>query len=93
MNAETAADLAQDTFLRVLSSPPANGVLNHNPRAYLFQVSRNLGINYQRRQALVPMVDIDDELAAEIPDETPSPETIVHSRVPETGRGGAEQAP
>ncbi|WP_210208247.1 RNA polymerase sigma factor [Rhodoplanes roseus] len=77
---ETAADLTQETFLRVLVSLPADGTENHNPKAYLFQVSRNLGLNHLRRERLADIVDLPDEIVAEISDPTPTPETIVCDR-------------
>lgn len=77
---ETAADLTQDTFLRVLTAAPAHGAEKDNQRAYLFQVSRNLSINHQRRAALVRTVGIDSEEGARVPDPAPSPETVIHSR-------------
>lgn len=80
MTEETAADITQDTFLRVIATPPANDAQNHNPAAYLYQVSRNLGINHRRRQALVETVGLDDEEALNTADPSPSPEKIVCSR-------------
>lgn len=77
---ETAADLTQDTFLRVLASPPGEAGLNHNPRAYLYQVSRNLSINHHRRDRLLQTVDLADTEAGEIADPVPSPEAVVYSR-------------
>ncbi len=77
-NAETAADLAQDTFLRVLASPPAEVCSTHNPKAYLYQVSRNLSVNHQRRESLIQTTAIDE--AAGVADPAPSPEKIVYSR-------------
>jgi RNA polymerase sigma factor (sigma-70 family) len=47
---ETAADLAQDTFIRILlkeSAPQPD-----SPRAYLSTIARGLMINHWRRQAL-----------------------------------------
>lgn len=47
---ETAADLAQDTFIRILlkqSTPQPE-----SPRAYLSTIARGLMINHWRRQAL-----------------------------------------
>ncbi|MGX5735611.1 RNA polymerase sigma factor [Bosea thiooxidans] len=76
---ETAEDLTQDTFVRVLASPPAEAGVDHNPRAYLYRVSRNLSINHHRRESIVPFADLTDEIA-EIADPAPSPERIVHSR-------------
>jgi RNA polymerase sigma-70 factor (ECF subfamily) len=77
-SAETAADITQDTFLRVLASPPAEVCSNHNPRAYLYQVSHNLSVNHQRRESLIQTTDLDD--AAKVADPAPSAETIVYSR-------------
>jgi RNA polymerase sigma factor (sigma-70 family) len=75
---DVAADLTQDTFLRVIIKPPAVDVQNHNPRAYLYKAARNLGINHRMREALIETVDL--EQAAEFADPAPSPERIVYSR-------------
>lgn len=80
MNPDAAADIAQDTFVRVLAKPPNAVDGHHNPKAYLYQVSRNLGINYLKRQALIDMVDIDGSDAVHVADPSPSPETIVYTR-------------
>ncbi|WP_441235454.1 sigma-70 family RNA polymerase sigma factor [Bradyrhizobium sp. 930_D9_N1_4] len=77
---ETAADLTQDTFLRVLATPPAENATNSNPRAYLFQVSRSLSSNHRRRERLIETMDVDGDEAMRVPDPTPSPEAIVYSR-------------
>lgn len=77
---ETAADLTQDTFLRVIATPPAGTTQNHNPKAYLYQAARNLGINHQRREALIDTVPLDSEEALSVTDPAPSPERIVYSR-------------
>lgn len=80
MAEETAADITQDTFLRVIATPPANDAQNHNPTAYLYQVSRTLGINHRRREALIETVELDGEEALNVADPSPSPERIVYSR-------------
>ncbi|MBD9504727.1 sigma-70 family RNA polymerase sigma factor [Pseudomonas sp. PDM17] len=49
-NAADAADLAQDTFLRVLLRPER--VELHTPRAFLRTVARGLVIDHWRRQEL-----------------------------------------
>jgi RNA polymerase sigma-70 factor (ECF subfamily) len=41
-NADDAADLVQESFVRWLDFARADNVLVHNPRAFLFQVARNL---------------------------------------------------
>lgn len=77
---DIADDLTQDTFVRVLASPPGIAKSNHNPNAYLYKVSRNLGINYQKRQAFLRTVEIDADDAIDVADPAPSPESIVYSR-------------
>lgn len=77
---ETAADLTQDTFVRVLASPPAEGASFHNPAGYLFRVARNLGIDHQRREGRLSYVNLTSEDFAAIADPSPSPETIAYDR-------------
>lgn len=77
---DTAADLTQDTFLRVIARPPREATQKHNPQGYLYQAARNLCINHQRREAFVETVNLDDAAASDIADPAPSPERIVHSR-------------
>lgn len=47
---ETAEDLAQDTFMRLLASGSSNGL--HEPRAFLTTVAKGLVANWYRRQSL-----------------------------------------
>jgi len=77
---ETAEDLTQDTFVRVLAAPPPEASLNHNPRAYLYQVSRNLSINRHRRDSIVAFSDLSTEEAAKVADPAPLADRIVYSR-------------
>jgi RNA polymerase sigma-70 factor (ECF subfamily) len=77
-SADVAADITQDTFVRVLASPPSASVENHNPRAYLYQVSRNLSINHHRRENLIQITDLSDEEAARVVDPAPSAESVVY---------------
>lgn len=49
-NTFDAADLAQDTFTRILASRDITGL--HEPRAYLTTVAKGLLINWYQRQAL-----------------------------------------
>lgn len=78
--AEVAADLTQDTFVRVMAKPPGQAAENHNPGAYLYRAARNLGINHKRREALIQTIPLDDEEAINIADPAPSPERMVYSR-------------
>lgn len=45
-NTETAADLAQETYLRLLRQPPRKPVLNL--RGFIFRIARNLAIDHAR---------------------------------------------
>jgi RNA polymerase sigma factor (sigma-70 family) len=80
INKETAVDLTQDTFLRVIATPPRDGMQNHNPKAYLYQAARNLSINHQKREALIEITSLDDEEAVKLADPAPSAERIVYSK-------------
>ena len=53
-HAGDAADLAQDTFLRLLTSPAHEALSGplREPRAYLATVARRLLVNHLRRQSL-----------------------------------------
>lgn len=83
-NAETAADLTQDTFVRVMSASSSGSSgqsgKDNNPRAYLHQVARNLSIDLYRRERVVEYVNMPDEEWRRIADMTPTPETIVYDR-------------
>ena len=79
-SAETAADITQDAFVRVLTLGPQDGATIHNSRAYLHQVSRNLSINHQRRERLVSMVELSDTVIEQTADPSPTPEAIVYDR-------------
>lgn len=49
-DSDTAADLAQDTFVRVLSKPPQGDL--QEPRAYLTVIAKGLVSNWYRRRAI-----------------------------------------
>ena len=51
-NAADAADLAQDTFVRLLSRAPGEPLNFTAPRAYLATVANRLTINFYRRRSL-----------------------------------------
>jgi RNA polymerase sigma-70 factor (ECF subfamily) len=75
---ETAADLTQDTFVRMMTAAP--GGTEENPRAYLWRVARNLSIDLRRHERVVEQVHLADEAFQRIADSAPSPETIVYDR-------------
>ncbi|MFH1558594.1 MAG: RNA polymerase sigma factor [Pseudomonadota bacterium] len=77
-NPETAADLTQDTFVRVLTAAPAAQA--SNPRAYLYQIARNLSVDLHRRERLVDYADLTDDEFLQIADARPGAETVVYDR-------------
>lgn len=80
LSAESAADLTQDTFVRVLNSATRLPDESSNPRAYLHKVSRNLAIDLARRERLAPHVDLSEQGFEAIADPSPSAETIVYDK-------------
>ncbi|WP_425645082.1 RNA polymerase sigma factor [Agrobacterium leguminum] len=77
---ETASDLAQDAFLKVLASPPPASAASHNPKSYLYTVARNLSIDHYRRERSLRRVDLPQNAFDAIIDPSPSAETIVYDR-------------
>jgi RNA polymerase sigma factor (sigma-70 family) len=77
-NPETAADLTQDTFVRVLVANPRGP--DDSPKAYLHQVARNLSIDLKRRERHVERVDLTEQDLHRIADLSPSQETVVYDR-------------
>jgi RNA polymerase sigma-70 factor (ECF subfamily) len=78
-NACDAADLAQDTFVRLLAAPAGDLPALREPRAYLATVARRLLINHLRRQSLEQAWL--QALAALPEPQAPSPEQQLLSQV------------
>nr|WP_298094747.1 sigma-70 family RNA polymerase sigma factor [uncultured Shinella sp.] len=75
---DNAADLTQDTFVRVMTASPMG--TDENPRAYLFQVSRNLATDFERRARAAPFLAITDDIVEAVADPRPSVEKILYDR-------------
>lgn len=75
---DMAADLTQETFLKLLSATPTGRV--DNKRAYIFQTANNLLVDLGRRRRLVPFVEDSNAALQQLVDEAPSPERVVLSR-------------
>lgn len=77
---DMAADLTQDTFLRVIVSPPADTAQRFNPAAYLYRIARNLRIDHQRRERLSGLAHLTDDQFAAIAQPMPCPEAALAAR-------------
>jgi len=79
-NVERAADVAQDTYLRLAALPAANADIQ-SPRAYVYRVAGNLAIDRLRREGRLgsnfTFVEAVDETVA---DPAPSPEATLLAR-------------
>lgn len=75
--AQTAADLTQEVFLRLMRSESAGGL--NNPRAYLYRIASNLLADHFRGVTQQPRL-VDTNLWETVPDETPNPERTLLSR-------------
>lgn len=71
-DADRAADLAQDTYLKLAVSPAGDEI--HNPRAYVYRVAGNLAIDMLRRDSRVANDFVASEQREAVPDPAPSPE-------------------
>lgn len=75
---QTAADLVQETLLRVATQPDSTMI--ENPRAYLYRTAQNLAIDHFRKEERRDTHSMDTEQLLEVPDESPLPEEVVASR-------------
>lgn len=75
---DLAADLSQDTFVRLMTAPSASQVIE--PRRYLYRIAANLSIDLARRQAVARLVADGESVLQEMADGQPSAERVVISR-------------
>ena len=73
-DADRAADLAQDTYLKLATLSPASGEIR-NPRAYVYRVAGNLAIDTLRRDGRIAADFTFLEAADLVADPTPSQDT------------------
>ena len=80
-DADLAADLTQETFLRVADHARANpGAVIAHERSYLYRIARNLALDHARRSRIVPMEPLRHDEGADIRDERPSLERVAAGR-------------
>lgn len=78
VSAAAAADLVQETFVRMLRAP-ANEV--RDPKSYLFKAAANIAIDEHRRvQRAGTIFDPATELDASVPDASPLPDALLMSK-------------
>lgn len=78
-NAERAADVMQDTYLRLASIPETTTEIG-NWRAYIFRVAGNLAIDTMRKEGKIDERSAAADLAATLPDPAPLPEVALLAR-------------
>ncbi|BCA54548.1 DNA-directed RNA polymerase sigma-70 factor [Nitrospira sp. KM1] len=76
--AATAADVFQETWLRIVKLDPKRTV--ENPRALLFRIAANLVTDHYRRSSKEAAHLVENGLTIDIPDDAPSAETEIFSR-------------
>lgn len=79
-NRDAAAEITQETFVRVLESQ-ATTIANmdvHNPRALLFKTARNIAVDQHRKMLVRKHENIDDVVA--LAHSANEPDTIAEGR-------------
>jgi len=74
----TAADLVQETFLRLAQQPDGAG--EDNPRSYLYRTAKNLAIDHFRKQDRRDTFPAPAEQLAETADEAPTADRTAEAR-------------
>ncbi|MGU3576520.1 RNA polymerase sigma factor [Brucellaceae bacterium C25G] len=75
---DLAADITQETFLRILTVQP--DAKPSNESAYLTRIARNISIDWYRRQRILDIIPNGEPFLSHIADEIPSAERAVISR-------------
>ena len=76
---DTADDLTQDTFLRLLRGAPSESPVT-NLRAYLFRISRNVMLDHLRRNASNPVQTVEQGMLGKVADLSPGVERKLSDR-------------
>ncbi len=72
--AQTAADLKQEAFIRLMNGQPAEAL--ENPRAYLYRIASNLVADHFRGVKFEPRI-VASGFRDTVPDERPGPERAI----------------
>ncbi len=74
----TAADLTQETFIRIAQQPLEAG--SRNARSYLFRIARNLAIDHFRQESRRRTEATPADALAAVRDETPAADRTLEAR-------------
>jgi len=75
---ETAADILQDAFIRLLNSKTKDEI--KNPRAFLYRIVSNLAIDYHRSHNRRQAKHVDESQLADLPEQAPTLEHQVYTQ-------------
>lgn len=78
LDAADRDDLVQDAYCRIAALADVSHI--SRPKSYFIQVVRNLVLERRRRDRVVPMLPITEELAASVPDDGAAPDQIAAAR-------------
>jgi RNA polymerase sigma factor (sigma-70 family) len=79
-DADTAADLTQEAFLRYAEQNPARTAVVLNGRSYLYRTAHNLAVDYVRQKARQKTDAAAHDDMASVPDDRPSQEDEADAR-------------
>ena len=79
-DADTAADLTQETFLRYAELHQNGEASVLHDRSYLYRTAQNLAIDHRRRRARQKTDTIDRDALTRLPEDRPSPENEADAR-------------
>lgn len=78
-SSDIAADIIQDTFLRLMTSAPSAEIIE-NQKGYLYRVADNLAIDYLRRRSVQSNRFVSLDVVQNMPDDLPDAETVLAYR-------------
>lgn len=78
MGWDTADDIVQDTFVRVVATPALPE--QKFAQSYLYRTARNLVIDHHRRERIVRFAPDGDDIIKTLADDRPSLEQVIWSR-------------
>lgn len=79
-DADIAADLTQETFLRYAERREGDGAAVVHDRSYLYRTANNLAIDHVRRQARQQTDTVASDYLAQMPEDRPSLEDATDAR-------------